>query len=200
MVEYKTGPARMLMWVDAVGGFMVCLDDEIVLGRPSPDSAADVAIMADLSRRHAVIYRDGEGYLIEPLQHVALDGRPLAEVTPLADGNIIQLGPSVELRFRRPHALSATARLEMLSHHRTEPAADAVLMMAESCVLGPAWNSHVVCRDWREEVILFRHGSELCCRTRGRFEVDGRPSDRSCAIRAGSHVAGDYFSFTLEAA
>ena len=44
------------------------------------------------------------------------------------------------------HVLSASARLEMVSRHRTQPHVDGILLMAESCVLGPKWQNHVVCR------------------------------------------------------
>src|SRR5262245_61905036 len=57
------GPrGRFLLWVDAVGGYLVCLDDRIILGRAGPDSPADVPLMGDLSRNHATLVRSGEGY------------------------------------------------------------------------------------------------------------------------------------------
>ena len=50
------GPkGRFLLWADAVGGFLVCLDDRIILGRAGPDSPADVPLMGDLSRNHATL-------------------------------------------------------------------------------------------------------------------------------------------------
>ena len=63
--------------------------------------------------------------------------------------------------MRRAHPLSLTARLDFLSRHRTQPPADAVLLLADSCVLGPKPHSHIVCRDWTREVILFRHEEKL---------------------------------------
>ncbi len=48
------GPeGRFLLWVDAVGGYLVCLDDEVVLGRAGTDAVADVPLLGDLSRQHA---------------------------------------------------------------------------------------------------------------------------------------------------
>ena len=53
------GPkGRFLLWVDAVGGYLVCLDDRIILGRAGPDSPADVPLMGDLSRNHATLIRE----------------------------------------------------------------------------------------------------------------------------------------------
>ena len=65
------------------------------------------------------------------------------------------------LRYRLPHPLSTTARLELASRHRTQPWADGVLLMGNSCVLGPNLRNHVVCRDWSEDVVLYRQADRL---------------------------------------
>ena len=36
--------------------------------RRRPEGSPDVPILADLSRRHAVVRRDAEGYVIEPVR------------------------------------------------------------------------------------------------------------------------------------
>ena len=105
----------------------------------------------------------------------------------------------MRLLFRRPHALSGTARLDFLSRHRTQPSADAVLWMADSCILGPKPHSHVVCRNWTREVILYRDGQELFCRTSGPLEIDGVACEGRGRITRNSRVQGDGFSFNLEA-
>jgi len=192
----KTG--RFLMWVDAVGGYWVCLGDEITLGQPARGGKADVPILGDLSKRHARVRRDGEGYLIEAYRPVYVDGRMVDKVESLANGQAIRLGDSVELIFRRPHALSATARLDFVSGHRTQPSVDAVLLMADACVLGPARHCHVVCRDWPAEVVLFRHDSRLFCRTAGTLEIDGRRTKGRGPITTHSRIEGEKFSLTLE--
>ena len=135
---------------------------------------ADVPILGDLSSRHACIRRDGEGYLVEACARGARQRPPGARRRlAAATARGMQLGGAVRLLFRRPHPLSATARLDFVSRHRTQPSADSVLLMADACVLGPKPHSHVVCRDWTREVILYRRGQELYCRTDGPFEIDG---------------------------
>jgi len=190
---------RFMLWVDAVGGFWICLADVVTIGQSLPCGTADVPIQADISNRHARIRRDGEGYLIEALRQVRVDGQPVQHRALLTDGSKIELGEAVRLVFRRPHALSATARLDFASHHRTQPSADAVLLMADACILGPERHSHVVCRDWASQVILYRHGDQLYCRTAGELVIDGvRCQDRG-PITRGSRVEGEGFSFSLEA-
>jgi hypothetical protein len=94
--------------------------------------------------------------------------------------------------------LSATARLDFLSHHRTEPTVDAVLLMADTCVLGPKPQSHVVCRDWPGEVVLHRQEGQLYLRSKGTLEIDGvRQKDRG-PIACSSRVVGPHFSLSLE--
>ena len=196
--NFKPPSDRFLLWIDAVGGYWVCLADEVVLGQPSPGGPADLPILGDLSSRHARIRRDGESYLIEAYRPTRVDDRPVSSLAELRDGSRIALGPAVRLLFRRPHPWSATARLEFLSHHRTEPSVDAVLLMAQNCVLGPSPASHVVCRDWPREVILYREGSHLFCRTRGPIEIDGvRRQDRG-PIHRNSRIVGEHFSLSLE--
>lgn len=191
---------RMVLWIDAVGGFLVCLGDEIVLGRPAEGPGVDVPILADLSRRHAVIRRDGEAYLLEAIRTTKVDGRPVQGVTSLADGSLIELGGAVELRFRRPHPLSASARLEIISGHKTVPHVDAILLMAESCVLGPAWHNHVVCRPWERDVVLFRQQNQLLCRSKAGLTVAGQPHTGSLPLSPGVRVEGEDLSFSVEAA
>ena len=188
---------KFMMWIDSVGGYWVCLNDEITIGQPTAGNI-DVPILGDISPRHARIHRDGEGYLIEAIREVRLDGRPVRPVASLSDGCRIELGESVHLIFRRSHALSGTARLDFASRHRTQPSADAVLLMADSCILGPKRHSHVLCRNWPREVILYRHDEELYCRTAGNFKIDGVACKDRGRITRDSHVTGDGFSLKLE--
>jgi hypothetical protein len=87
----------------------------------------------------------------------------------------------------------------MLSPHRTQPGADAVILMAESCVLGPKWQNHVVCRDWNGDVVLYRSDHNIMCRAMESIEIDGRLHDGRGPVRPGSHVLGTDFSLSLEA-
>ena len=187
-----------MLWVDAVGGFWVCLADEVTLGQPVRSGKLDIPILADISSRHAQIRRDGEGYLIEAIREVRVEGRRVDKMAVLAHGSRIMLGERVRMIFRRPHALSATARLDFDTHHRTDPSADAVLLMADSCILGPSRSSHIVCPDWPQEVILYRHEDELYCRTSGYWEVDGVRCKGRGRITRNSRVEGEGFSLKLE--
>ena len=191
-------PERALLWVDAVGGFLVCLDDTIAIGQPSPGEQIALPILADLSRRHAVIRRDAGAYVLDPLQRTLIDGREIKSSTVLADNQLIQLGDNVRICFSKPHALSATAKLTLESHHKTQPSADAILLMADSCVLGPNRHCHVRCRDWQRDVVVYRQNDQLFCRADERLSVDGVQAAGSSEIQSGARVEGEDFSFAWE--
>ena len=189
---------RFFLWIDGVGGYLVCEGDEYILGQPVGGGRVDIPLLGDVSRQHATIRRDGEGYLLAPRRATRLNSHEVQGITLLTDGSLLELGEGVRLRFRRPHPLSASARLEFASRHRTQPAADAVLLLADSLVLGPGENSHVVCRGWTRELVLYRQGTALYCRCGGRFTVDGVPCEGVAPITRSSQIAGDDFSLSLE--
>ena len=197
-VKNPATKGRLLLWVDAVGGFLVCSGAEVRLGQAVPDGTVDVPLLADLSRHHATIRRDDEGYTIEPLRDVRLDGQRIDRVSWLHDGALVELGPALRLRFRRPHPLSATARLDFMSHHRTQPSAAAVILMADTCILGPATNNHVVCRPWPHDVVLHRQHGGMYCRSASSIEIDGKTYEQQGPLTPSSRVAGEGFSFSLE--
>jgi hypothetical protein len=191
-------PQRALLWLDAVGGFLVCLDDAIVLGQPAGGDKIAVPIMADLSRRHAVIRREAGAYVLEPLHRTQIDGREVTAPLVLADNQLIELGDNVKVRFNKPHALSATAKLTIESHHKTQPTADAVLLMADSCVLGPNRHCHVRCREWERDVVVFRQGERLFCRASEPVAMNGVATSGESEIQSGVRVEGEHFAFTWE--
>ncbi|MDZ7618120.1 MAG: hypothetical protein U1E05_14035, partial [Patescibacteria group bacterium] len=85
-----------------------------------------------------------------------------------------------------------------VSRHRTEPGADAVLLMADTCVLGPRQSSHVVCRHWPHELVLYRHDEELYCRTRAVFAVEGIDCRGRARIGRNSRITGEQFAVAIE--
>ena len=56
-----------LLWIDAVGGFLVFLGDQITIGQAIPGTNVELPILGDLSRRHAIISRIGDDYVVHPI-------------------------------------------------------------------------------------------------------------------------------------
>jgi len=181
-----------------VGGYLVCLDDRIVLGRAGPDSSADVPLMGDLSRNHASLVRSGESYMLQAHHSSLVNGKPVADQAVLRDGDVIRLGSTVELEFRQPSPVSATARLIIVSRHRLHLAVDGVLLMAETCIVGGTGQAHIPAPALKDPVVLYRQGNALWCRAPGSFDVDGRTCAARAPLTLQSSVLGDGFSFSLE--
>ncbi|MCC6492250.1 MAG: FHA domain-containing protein [Pirellulales bacterium] len=197
-VSERNAGQRIVAWIDEVGGFLICTGDEVVIGQPSGEGGVDVPILGDLSRRHAVIRRDREAYVLTPLHRTSVDGRPITEPTVLRDKSTIRLGDGVELRFRKPHALSSTAVLEIASRHRTDPAVDGIILMSESCILGPQSHSHIRCREWTGDLVLFRRGDHLMCRTQAPLEIDGQTCVGQASVAPNCRIECDEFALSLE--
>jgi len=198
--QFREPVSRFMLWIDAVGGYLVCLGDEIVIGQAAPGTTVDVPLQADVSRKHAKIIRHKEGYVIEPLGgKTSVNGKLIGRPVILSDGDEVLLGEAVKMVFRKPHVLSSSARLEITSGHRSLPNSDAVILMAESCVLGPKWQNHVVCRDWAGDVVLYRSEEKIMCRAMESIEIDGHLHDGRGPVRPGSHIVGNDFSLSLEA-
>ncbi len=190
---------RGLLWVDRVGGFLVYLSDRVTIGQATPENDVDIPILGDLSRRHAIVRRANEMYILEPLSTTMVSGFRVTTPTPLSDGDEIGLGPRVLLRFRQPTPLSNTARLELISHHRTEPLADGVLLFGETCLLGPGDQNHVRCPEWEQQIVLSRHERQgFRFRARERVEVDGVLSADSGILGWNTNLAGSSFALRLE--
>jgi hypothetical protein len=117
---------------------------------------------------------------------------------PLRDGDVIRLGDTVELEFRQPSPVSSTARLAIVSRHRLPLSVDGVLLMAETCIIGPSSQAHVAAPGLGDPVVLYRQGSALWCRASGGFDVDGRPHVARGSLTLKSSVMGEGFSFSLE--
>jgi hypothetical protein len=189
---------RLIAWIDEVGGFLVCLGNEVVIGQPTPGTQNDIPIRADLSRRHATIRREGENYILTPIHTAKIDGQTIVGPTLLRDNALVELGDSLRLRFTKPHTLSATAVLKIESKHKTEPAVDAVVLMSESCVFGPKSHSHVRCPSWTSDLVLFRRGEDLQFRCQEMVEIDEHPGNTSGTITANCRLAGEEFALSFE--
>jgi hypothetical protein len=196
----KPMPKPRVLWIDGVGSFAMCDGDQVSVGQSFPGNPVDLAIRGDLSRQALVFRRHGEDHLIQPLQAIKLRGQVLDRAAVLADGDILTLGDRIEMRYVRPTKLSGTARLELLGAQRWQPHLTAPLLMGESCILGPDAQSHVVCPDWDERLVLFRHQGSWMCRSGGTstFLVGGKAVSAPFPLIPGQRVRSDEISMTLE--
>ncbi|MCA9181534.1 MAG: hypothetical protein KDA51_08770, partial [Planctomycetales bacterium] len=183
--ESSAGTQRRILWIDGVGGFLLVESDEVLIGQAIPGTPVDVAVVGDLSRRAAVLRRTGGDYLLQPFQQTCVDHQAIDRPQLLRNTAEIQLGSRVKLQFTKPSPLSATARLDMTSLNRFKPNVDGILLLSDSCIIGPNAGSHVLCPDWRSELLLFRQGSEWYFRSLVEVQVDGKPMQGQIPVTAG---------------
>jgi hypothetical protein len=188
------------LWVDGVGAFQVFTAPEITFGGPTRDKEpADLVLLANLSRRHATFVRSGEGYVLEAHSACKVADRLVEGRTHLNNNYRLELGSGVKLRFRIPSVLSATAVVDFISDHRPNRSIDGVILMDETCLLGPASDNHVVCPDWSDSVLLYRKGDGFWCKSRSQVAIDGKMMAEGGPVKPGSYVSGSDFGFRLEA-
>lgn len=201
-----TQGAMFVAWIDGVGCFWISPYERVVVGGPDTPSAkpvhpretADIAILSDLKRRHATIVRTGEGYLLEAHGPVRVSGREVHDKATLSDGALIELGRNVCWRFRQPSAWSLSARIDFVSDHRPSQTVDGLVMLADTCLLGPGDENQIVCPDWPGQVLLVRQADEFICRSRLDLAVNGHRLGSGRRLRSGDVVTGEDLRFRIE--
>ena len=192
---------KFVLWIDRVGAFLLCLQSEVTVGGPAAEGrGADVSLLANLSRRHATFVRSGERYLLVAHAPVHVAGRVVHDRVDLSDGYDVALGANVRLKFRLPSVMSGTARLEFVSDHRPARAADGVILMDETCLVGPGAENHIRCPAWPHAVLLFKREGRLWCKSREELFVGGRHAPEGALLEPGAVVTGTDIRFRIEAA
>ena len=194
----QTSGNKFLLWVDGVGGYLVCGDRVNSLGQAIDSARVDIGIQGNLRSHHANLERVDGGHLLEPIGNISIDGIELDSKVVLKDGQTLALEGGVELSYSQTHALSKTARLNFVSRHRSVPWADAVILPVTSIILGPNRSNHVCCPTWSENLMLFERSGQWFCRSQQAMEVDGKLVNAETAIELDSRIVGDDFSLTLE--
>jgi hypothetical protein len=196
---------KHLLWIDRVGCWMLMLKDRVTIGGPGsvkPGSAnsehADIPLLAQLSRKHATLERDGENYVLQAHSPVSISGRAIHDKIDLHDGYELQLGSTVRLKFRLPTVMSGSARIEFASDHRPKHAVDGVVLMDETCLLGPHDDNHIRCPGWSNNVVLYRKGDQLWCKSREELFIGGKRASPAGMVPTGAVVQGADFRFRIE--
>lgn len=188
---------RFLLWIDGVGGYLVCLGTRITVGQATPDSYMDIPLFADVSRHHATLTRETEGFVLEAVRPVQVNGRATPK-TLLQTGDRITLGGSCQLLFRQPVAVSASARIDLASGHRLPLSVEAVLLMADTLVLGPDSRAHVSMPDLKQPIILYRNKDGLGIKCAGPFKINGEQVAERGLLSPNAIVTGEDFALALE--
>lgn len=189
-------PSQYLLWIDGVGSFLVCLSHRVTIGQVGGAERPDIAVLADVSRHHATIQRDSEGYFLEAVRKTTINGQT-AEKAFLHNGDRLTLGTSCQFLFTQPLSVSASARLEPVSGHRLVQPVGGVLLMAETLVLGPA-QAHVTIEDLDKPIILYRTQAGLGIKHDGPLTINGHKFKERGPLEAGARIKTDGVALALE--
>lgn len=187
-----------LAWVDGVGGFLICIRPECMIGQAIEGTTVDIPLQADVRIRHARIELIGGRHMVQPLGEVAVDEQMQDSAFVLRDGQVLSLGHGVKLTYSQSHPYSKTSRLDFTSRHRTRPWSDAVLLASQSVILGPSRHNHVYCPRWKDDLIFFCRKDQWYCRSHQPIFVDNARYESEAPIQFNSHISGADFSLTLE--
>lgn len=194
--EAATPFKPLILWIDGVGGYLLIDRDSILIGQAG--SMVDIAVVGDISRQAAVIRRRDVDYFVEPLQETRVDDQPVSSLSLLGNQSQMQFGSRVTMRLVKPHPLSSSARLEMVSLHRFQPRVDGVVLLADSCILGPGSSSHVRCPEWDRDLLLFKQESQWFFKILGNIDANRKIEHGQVAITAGLRLRGADFSLSIE--
>ena len=192
---------RFLIWIDTVGGYLVCPNSSNMMGGAVPHANIEIPIMADLNRRHVKITLTDLGHMIHPLAHnsnVVLAGQRVLQPTLLNSGQIMELAKGVRIGYQKPDPLSRTAKLDLLSRHRTQPSCDAIILAHDTIRLGPDPTSHIHCPNWSQNVALYRSDKGWSFRCDQPYQLDGHKVLGTQPLKYHSKISGADFSMGLE--
>jgi hypothetical protein len=201
VTEPNPGPGetatQYLLWVDGVGGYLICLSHRVTLGQTNPSAPVDVALLADVSRHHATIQRDPEGYSLEAVRRLQLNGKP-TERALLRSGDRITLGNSCQLQFWQPVPASTSARLDLVSGHRFVQPVQAAILMADTLVLGPGSQGHIPVPELTQPLIVYRNRGGLAVRAPGTLSVGSQTFRERAPLEPGTTVCTEHVALALD--
>jgi len=192
-------PHRFYLWIDGVGGYLVCLANRLTFGQALPGARVDIPLVADVSRLHATLTRDAEGYVVEAVRPILVNGNEVTR-TLLQAGDRVTLGASCQFLFRMPVPGSGTARLELVSGHRLPTSVEGVLLMADTLVMGGSSQAHVMIPDLEKPIVLFRHRDGLGLRSAIPALVNGLKCNGRTMLPAEASVSTGEVQFAIESA
>jgi hypothetical protein len=190
-------PSRFWLWIDGVGGYLVCMGNRLTFGQAMPGAPVDVPLVADVSRLHATLTRDAEGYVLEAVRPIQVNGSTVTR-SLLQSGDRFTLGSTCQFLFHLPVPGSTTARVDLVSGHRLPMSVDGVLLMAETLVIGPGPQAHILVPDLKQPIVLFRQRDALGVRHPGEFAVNGQPSTGRAVLPPVANVSGPDIVFAVE--
>lgn len=153
----------LLLLIDGCGSFLLLRSSLVRIGRAHASTPVDVPLPAGVQSHHADIVREGESYFVTAHGPVRVNNRPVMRGL-LRDGDRLHLGSDVKLVFRRPSDRSETAVLMLGSAIRLPQDVSGVVLLADTCLIGPSQSNHICAREGDSRLVIFDRGGVLVAR------------------------------------
>ncbi|TWT51604.1 hypothetical protein KOR42_34920 [Thalassoglobus neptunius] len=204
------------LWIDGVGCWLISRSQRLTVGSMQPASSAirsggeassseHIGIFSDLRSRHASFSREDGSFILEPRGRVRIGNVDRNSAMPLSNEAAIQLGDEVVMKYCLPSPLSGSARLTLESGHRFANSLNGIILLEKTCLLGAGSQSHIVCKNWQRDIVIFERANNLFCKVssressteNGSGEQQEAPQVLEC--RPGEILSGEDWSFHVEA-
>lgn len=155
--------ASMLLLVDGTGSALIVRRDMVRIGRGGGSQQMDVPMPADIQSHHADIVHNGDDYFLVAHGPVRVNQKPVSKCL-LRDGDRILLGSTTKLVFSRPSVKSETAVLRLADRNRLPQDVSVVVLLRDTCLIGPQESCHVRTREGEDRVLLYERDGQLLAR------------------------------------
>jgi len=154
-----------VLQLDGVGSALLLSGSRVSIGAVgSRSSRVDLALSGYPQGEASLFERIGSDYRFRAGCAALLNGRPGQEKV-LSGNEQIELGRRCRLRFRKPHAASASALLELNGTRLSRADIRTVVLFEDTLIAGPSRSCHLMASSLEQPLVLFRRGGELFVRT-----------------------------------
>ena len=164
-------PERLLLLVDGGGSFLILRGDQAAIGRAATSNPAEVAILSDMTERHANVSRVDEDYFLFSAKDVEVGGQKTKHHL-LRNGDRVVLGRKAKLVFRLPSRKSTSAVLDLSDTTKMPNDVRRVVLFSRHATVGQGPTAHIQCRHVSTPLILFERGGGLWIRRKSDGHVD----------------------------
>jgi hypothetical protein len=151
------------LWIDGVGCWLIWFRDKLLIGNASASKTSSFRfqILADIRSEHLRWIREEGHDWIDPRGSISRGAEKLSMRTLCRSRELFWLENGVELEYVVPSPLSQTAVLRLTSDHRSAQGFDGVVLFQQTCLLGPAPQTHIRCPRWQETLLLYERDGKL---------------------------------------
>lgn len=169
-------PNKLLLLVDGGGSYLILRGSSASIGRLASERPADVALVSDLSDRHASVARVEEDYFLFSEKDIEVGGRKTQRHL-LRDGDRITLGRRAKLTFQVPTRQSSTAVLDLSETSKMPHDVRRVVLMHRTAMIGHGSTAHIRCRHAGTTLVMFERNGELWVRPKsdGHVSMEAKP-------------------------